>query len=153
MRVRSDIIDVYIFRRPPGDSFELLQLLRTDEPLKATWQPIMGHIEPGETALACALRELEEEVGLRQTDAAFLGIRALEQVHPYYLPSSDSIVLSPRFALEVARNWSPRLNHEHSAHRWVDGASPETHFMWPGQIAAVKEIALWLTRGDWKRTL
>lgn len=114
--------------------------------MKATWQPVMGHVEAGETAAACALRELEEEVGLRGDDPALLGLWALEQVHPYYIAELDSVILSPRFAAEVGPGWRPRLNPEHSADRWVSAADAEAMFLWPGQVAAVREITGWLLR-------
>ena len=65
---------------------------------------------------------------------------ALEGVHPYFLASLDAIVLSPRFAVEVSEGWSPRLNGEHDGFRWVNARRAERHFMWPGQIAAVREL-------------
>lgn len=136
-RVRTDIIDIYIFRRAPSASPEFLQLRRALAPLADTWHPIMGHIEGGETALMAAARELREEVGLAPCDPAILGSWALEQVHPYYIAQIDAIVLSPRFALEVVPGWEPALNDEHQAGRWVETADL---FMWPGQRAAVDEI-------------
>jgi len=198
-RIRSDIIDVYIFQRtakPPrgtvgassgvaaassswggvspdtgadagGASADVyfLQLKRTRDPLGRTWQPVMGHAEPGETAVQCALRELSEEVGLAPpprgrgqgggrevhadqppaAHATFLALWALEQVHPFFIAELDAIVLSPRFAAEVPPGWTPRLNDEHTAHRWVHWrdavrASGEGAFMWPGQRAAAREI-------------
>ena len=33
-------------------------------PMRGTWQPVMGHIEPGERARDTAVRELHEELGL-----------------------------------------------------------------------------------------
>lgn len=135
-RVRSDIVDVYIFRRAlPGAEF--LQLLRASEPLHGTWHPIMGHVEAGESAVQTALRELDEEVGLSPRDPDLLGLWALEQVHPYFVAAIDCIVLSPRLVAEVAPDWEPRLNTEHSAARWVSDASS---FMWPGQRKAVEEV-------------
>ncbi len=185
-RVRTDIVDVYVFCRvpastgrlhvPPQLEFEaargskgdvgkrassggmgaesfgaeidrlfFLQLLRTREPLAKTWHPIMGHIDTDangqtETAAACATRELNEEVGLDPFAGACLGFWALEQVHPFFIASIDCIVMSPRFAAEVAPSWSPALNTEHSSHRWVDGRSALRAFMWPGQHRAIEEI-------------
>ncbi len=146
-RLRADIVDVYIFRRKRS-GVEFLQLLRASEPLMNTWHPVMGHIEKGETAVTCALRELGEEVGLRVNDAALLGVWALEQVHPYYVAEIDQIVLSPRFAAEVTPAWEPRLNNEHAKLRWVKRADVAKKFMWPGQVAACGEIVELVREGN-----
>lgn len=168
--VRTDVVDVYVFRRCESEStggtpvprhadlslpreapshaqmVEFLQVLRASEPLADTWHPVMGHIEPGETAVRCALRELDEELGLcvggggKRRDPALVGVWALEQVHPFFIAELDAIVMSPRFAAEVTSEWSPRLNDEHSAHRWVAQEDAARMFMWPGQRAAVREI-------------
>lgn len=157
-RVRSDIVDVYVFRRSHGvtesrshevapieapapfekPKVEFLQLLRVGDPLGGTWQPVMGHVERGETAVACAVREMREEVGLEVGGA--LGLWALEQVYPYFVAAIDAIVLSPRFAAEAPRGWEPRLNGEHSAARWVHERDVAARFMWPGQVACCREI-------------
>lgn len=137
-KVRTDYVDVYVFKRSPGVQF--LQLLRASTPLEGTWQPVMGCIEPGETAVQAMWRELREETGLAQGDAACLAAWALEEVHPFYIARTDTIHLSPRFAVEAAPSWSPTLNWEHSDHRWVEGAEVERSFMWPGQCAAIREL-------------
>jgi 8-oxo-dGTP pyrophosphatase MutT (NUDIX family) len=145
-RVRTDVVDVYAFRRHAGSGVdpaarvEFLQLLRAEAPLAGTWQPIMAHLEEGESALACALRELQEEAGLGRRDPALLGFFALEQVHPYFLPERDAVMLSARFAAEVSPVWAPRLNREHSAWRWTGVAALETAFLWPGQRSACREV-------------
>jgi 8-oxo-dGTP pyrophosphatase MutT (NUDIX family) len=166
-RIRSDVIDVYIFQRsarppaklavastPPRSSMDselgsssrsgpqvyLLQLLRAGAPLANTWHPVMGHVEAGETAAACAWRELREELGLGSADEGLLGLWALEQVHPFFIAELDAVVLSPRFAAEVAPGWVPTLNAEHSDFRWVAAGDAGKLFMWPGQHAACREI-------------
>lgn len=140
--VRTDIVDVYLFRDAgAAGGIELLQLLRVGEPLGGTWQPIMGHIEPGEAAPATALRELREEVGLEKDDPSVLGIWALEQVHPFYLAALDCIVMSPRFGVLVRSGWEPVLNAEHSAFRWT---ARDEDFMWPGQRGSIEEIRRYL---------
>lgn len=136
--MRSDLIDAYIFRRSHPGRTELLQLRRTGEPMRGTWQPVMGHIEPGETAVACMWREIHEETGLARPDT--LGAWALEQVHPFFLAETDELILSPRFAIEVAADWQPTLNEEHDDARWVPIAEAPGRFLWPGQHAAIAEL-------------
>ena len=138
MKIRADLVDAYLFRRSDGNQPELLQLRRTEPPLDGTWQPVMGHIEAGETAAACMRREVAEETGLEIGDA--LGAWALEQVHPFFLADRDEIVMSPRFAVEVAPGWTPTLNEEHDAHRWVPINEAGERFLWPGQHAAIAEL-------------
>lgn len=146
-RMRTDIVDVYVFRRVEGGFVEFLLLQRAGEPMTGTWQPVMGHVERGERADETAQRELREEIGLSHDAAIVRGMWALEQTYPYFVPEIDCIVLSPRFAVEVAPHWEPTLNAEHSAAKWVrvcaDATleSPELkQFHWPGQKAAVGEI-------------
>lgn len=156
---RSDVVDVYIFRRRPSkarldpsgeavggeDVVDVLHLRRaTNEEhtgsLAGTWQPLMGHIEHGETAIDCAWRELKEEVGLDQDSPELLGLWSLEQVHPYFVASKNAIMHSPRFAVEVAGEWHAVLDDEHDAVRWIRASDAEKSFMWPGQRAAIREI-------------
>lgn len=137
--IRTDIVDIYIFRRSP-DGIELLQLFRAKDPLRATWHPVMGHIEHGETATHAAIRELREETGLDTSSPICRRLFALEQVHPFYIPDLDVIIMSPRFACEVAPNFDPVLNEEHSDFRWVHERTAHAAFMWPGQREAVAEL-------------
>lgn len=146
-RVRTDIVDVFVFRRSAGGFVEFLLLERAGEPMKGTWQPVMGHVECGERAEETAKREMREEVGLARGDAPVMGFWALEQTYPYFVPQIDCIVLSPRFAVEVSPGWEPTLNSEHSGAKWARvsaGATLESaemgQFHWPGQKAAVGEI-------------
>ncbi|MDX9912243.1 MAG: NUDIX domain-containing protein [Phycisphaerales bacterium] len=141
-RVRSDIVDVYVFRRAGSstggrDTIEFLQLRRSREPMRGTWQPVMGHVEAGETSAQAAMRELREEAGLDANDPRVAGFWALERVHPFYLLERDEVVLSPRFAVEVAREWEPMLDASHDAHRWVTRTED---FHWADQHDSVREI-------------
>jgi 8-oxo-dGTP pyrophosphatase MutT (NUDIX family) len=135
-RLRTDVIDVYVLRRAPHA--QLLQLRRARAPFVAAWHPVMGHIEPGETAVNAARRELAEEIALGPT--GILGLYQLEQTYPFFIADRDEIHLSPRFVAEVAPGFSPTLNHEHDAHRWIDLADAQRLLLWPGQRHAAREI-------------
>lgn len=140
VRIRSDIVDVYLFRIGDTGGVEFLQLRRTRDPMRGAWHPVMGHMRPGESAVACAVREVGEEVGLDARGSEVIGIWQLEQVRPFFLAASDTIVLSPRLALRVAAGWTPRLNDEHDGARWVAIADIDESFCWPGQRECCREI-------------
>jgi len=172
--LRTDIIDVYVFRRTPPPAggapasapaghaargFELLQLRRSSGALSGTWQPVMGHARPDETAARTAARELEEETGLLAT-RDLLGLWQLETPNIYFLASHNAMVLAPCFAAEVDPGAAIRLNDEHDRCRWVARDHADRCFLWPGQRQAVAQIARDLVApdrscdahaGDWLR--
>ncbi len=133
--LRTDIIDAYVARRCA--TLEWLQLRRTRDPMRATWQPVMGHIEQSESATECLWRELHEETMLTRDNA--IHAWALEQTHPYFLSELDCVVLSPRFCIEVDPTFEPTLNDEHDAARWVADGDVGESFMWPSQRSAILE--------------
>jgi dATP pyrophosphohydrolase len=67
MKIRYDMIACHVVRPDEtGASHEFLQLRRrADDYLGGTWQIVRGTCLPDEPAWQAALRELEEETGLR----------------------------------------------------------------------------------------
>jgi 8-oxo-dGTP pyrophosphatase MutT (NUDIX family) len=141
--IRTDIVEVFVFRRPPEargtTRVEFLQLRRNKPPAPGSWQPIMGHIEAGETAVRAALRELHEEAGYEP--AHLLGFWQLESLDTFFVAPSDSIMMCPLFAAEVSPSAPPpRLDDTHDAHRWIARDAADRAFLWPGQRAAIEQI-------------
>lgn len=157
--VRTDIADLYLFRRDaersPG-SIEFLQMRRIGGAVDGTWHPVMGRIEAGETAPAAMLREAREETELVTAD--MLGFWALGGVYPAYLPPRDPLIasdladecilLAPRLAAEIRPDWEPTLNAEHDAYRWVSRDDADASFLWPTQRAAIRELLEMLEPGS-----
>jgi 8-oxo-dGTP pyrophosphatase MutT (NUDIX family) len=154
-RLRTDVVDVYVVKRADSDlpgehaapaamswgSWLVLQCQRAGSgELCGTWQPVMGHVQEGERATNTMAREAKEELGLDVRGSEAVGVWQLEQVMPFYVASNDCVYLSPRFVVQVVSSWNPRLNHEHSSHRWVGLSSEKQLFMWPGQHQALTEI-------------
>lgn len=141
-KVRTDIVEVYVFRRAARGVAEFLQLRRSKGAMAGSWQPVMGHIEEGETAAAAAIRELKEETGFAPgpEKKSLTAIWQLESVNAFFLATHDAILLSPGFAAEIAPGHEPRLDDTHDAHRWVPRDQADRLFVWPGQRQAIQQI-------------
>lgn len=139
--IRTDIVDVYVFRISGGGcaGVEFLQARRAKGKMTGTWQPVMGHVKAGETAVQTALRELAQETQY-QPNAGLIGMWQLESVNTFFLASEDCVVMAPCFAAQVNARIEPQLNDEHDAFRWVKRDHVDRVFVWPGQRVAIDQI-------------
>lgn len=83
------------------------------------WDFPKGRVEPGETPLAAAKRELAEETGV--TQAIFLAGEAWRETEPYGSGKVARYYLAVTDKPEVYLPVNPQLGRpEHHAFRWVD---------------------------------
>lgn len=131
MTTREEVLLV-VYRLP----LEFLVLLRS--PVShGYWHLVAGGIEEGEAADAAALRELEEETGLRQP-VRFAPIR-LEL--GYRRPEDDSWTILHPYSVEAPDGWEPTLNEEHVEYRWCTEAQAEELLKFPEPLDALRIVA------------
>jgi 8-oxo-dGTP pyrophosphatase MutT (NUDIX family) len=110
-----------------GDEF--LVLRRTDH---GYWHTVAGGVEPGEEWAEAARRELREETGL-EAEPAPLG--AFEYVREDWESEPGLRVAVQAFFVVAPAGWEPRLDHEHSEHRWCTAAAAAELLFWPEPAA------------------
>jgi len=81
-----------------------------------TWSSIGGAIEPGETALQAAEREVVEEVG------SMLPIKKMVAELEYKNDGISYITFIANVDLEDKMRWSPKLNEENDEIKWFRGS-------------------------------
>ena len=130
MQVRHDMVTVFVARPDASRaSHEFLQLKRAEgHYLAGTWQIVRGGVEPDETYIAGALRELREETAL--TPAEFY---RLAMVESFYIPQGDTLWHSVAFLALVPTDAVVRLNDEHTDFRWIPRSNIDAETMWASE--------------------
>lgn len=110
-------------------------LLRRATSLAGTWCQVAGSIEAGETAWQAALRELEEETGLRPE-----ALYSADTCEQFYEADRDAITMAPVFVAFVGAEAEVVLNPEHDAFRWVGFAEAVEMVCFGGQRRVLRWI-------------
>lgn len=110
-----------IIRGTPIDSFLLMQ--HPDR-----WDLPKGHVDPGESDLEAALRELEEETGFAESDIEVVPGFVYEQKYPVaggrYGLSVPSVEKTLRIFMAKLLNPMDPTVTEHDSFRWFDWNPP-----------------------------
>lgn len=131
----SDIVDVYVFRKSRRRVQFLVLRRRDDVVLGSLWQSIHGKIDPGETAVDTAVREVQEHTRLEPHR-----IYSADYINQFYDHASDTIVLAPSFAVLVGPSDEPTLSPEYGDYAWCDLEETVARLPWSGQRWAARHI-------------
>ena len=107
------------------------------------FETVHGRIEPGESPVAAALRELAEETGLSAER-----LYNLSRTESFYLHRTDEVAIIPVFAAIVSPSGVVRLSEEHDHFEWMSVADAAARFAWPRERRAVEDAAVLLAAGD-----
>lgn len=139
---RVAFVDVYVLRHGPA-GLEALVLRRSKAGrCPGSWEAVHGSIEPGETPVDAARREMKEETGL-----APARLYNLSRVESFYRHRVDEIGFIPVFAALVDQA-EVRLSHEHEAFEWLSVPAAQGRLGWPRERRALEDIVVVLGRGD-----
>ena len=116
-------VQVWIYREDRQGSLEVL-LLRLKPERGGYWQPVTGGVDPGEELSEAALREAQEETGLRFSRKP----ESLDFQFKFYSPRHESQCEEHVFALQAATSsGAVRLDpHEHVDSRWLNALVART---------------------------
>jgi dihydroneopterin triphosphate diphosphatase len=141
--VRVSMVDVYVLRGT-GDGMQCLLLRRApDRRCPGSWETVHGHIEGEELPVDAALRELQEETGLKPDR-----LYNLSRVESFYLHTRNEVALIPAFVALVGEDSPVRPGPEHDGFRWVGVREAGQRLAWPRERRALEDaIALLATGG------
>jgi dATP pyrophosphohydrolase len=140
---RVRFVDVYVLRTGER-GLEALVLRRAPGVRCAgAWESVHGSIEPGETPVDAAVRELQEETGL-VPDRLY----NLSRVESFYLHRTDEVALIPAFVAVVPAAARPTLSNEHDRFEWLGLAAAAGRFAWPRERRAIADAGALLQDGD-----
>jgi dihydroneopterin triphosphate diphosphatase len=142
-RLTTTFVDVSVLRRVAG-RWEALVLRRAPGGrCPGAWETVHGRIEPGETPVQAALRELLEETGL--TAERWYN---LSRVESFYLHRTDEVALIPVFVAVVGEAAPIMLSVEHDRAEWMPPDRAASTFAWPRERRAIEDAMVLLASGD-----
>jgi dATP pyrophosphohydrolase len=142
-KIVCNIIEVCVFKFENKEPLYLmLRRSHTETLYPDAWQIVTGSIEPGETAVQGALRELKEETGY--IPAKFW---VVPHVNTFYSAQSDAVNHTVVFAAQIDPTLDVSLSQEHSQYGWYAIETAKAKCVWPGQVNALDVVHEYIVRG------
>lgn len=129
----SSLVDVYPYKKILNKVKVLVFKRSVEVRYPNQWRMIGGKVKNEEKLYKTALRELKEETGL--TPILFWTIPSVNQ---FYDHRTDTIHQIPAFGADITSNLDIKLNHEHSAYKWISEDEIDSYISWPEQRRLMK---------------
>lgn len=147
--ILSEVVEVVVFaRRAEGTRVLVLRRAPDETQAPGIWQIVTGTLEGGETAQSGAVREVQEETGLRP-----LRMWTVPYVNSYFDRRRNAVQLMPWFAVEVDAAAAVRLSAEHREFQWVPFDRAAELMAWPGQRRGLRIVEEEIAGGGPSATL
>tara|TARA_B100000029_G_C17120236_1_gene794787 strand:+ start:83 stop:517 length:435 start_codon:yes stop_codon:yes gene_type:complete len=104
--------------------------------LKGHWDFPKGHVDKGEKEIETAIRELEEETGIRDT-VFFEGFR--KTINYTFQKGNARVRKEVAFFLAKTAEEKVRLSHEHVDYEWLDFESASERLTYDNARSVLKE--------------
>ena len=141
-QIEVGTIDVFVVR-PLTAGWRVLALQRGQHArCPGAWEPVHGHIDPGEQPEEAAVRELREETGLVAERLYIV------RVQPFYIRATRTLQLAVVFATFVAEPANVVIGTEHVRAEWLTVDEALVRYGFPGERASLREVAELLASGD-----
>ena len=134
-KIEINIVDAYVFRRRQGVVQFLLLQRRSGLQLGGTWQAMHGKIGEGEKAIDAARRAVTTLTG-----AAITAAYSADYVNQFFEHESDTLILAPVFAFEVAPAATFALSPEYMDFAWCGAEEATARLLFSGERWAVRHI-------------
>lgn len=147
MELRTDVLDLWVFHRGP-DGVQYLLLQTSQEKADRWfgggrfWQIPGAWLQDGESVVAAARRTLGE-LGLSAKT-----LWAVEHVYPIYNRRTESLILIPVFAAEIAEPGQVRLTWEHSEAQWCTAEESTQRLSFRGLVEGLESVRRYITEND-----
>ena len=142
--ITSRVIEACIFKRDhEGPHYLLLKRSENDTIYPGMWQLVTGSMKEGERAVDAAMRESREETAVEP-----LRFWVVPFVNSFYVAVTDTVHLSPVFAIEAEADARVSLSPEHEEFRWCSLDEAKHMLVWPGQRTAVDLVHQYIIGGQ-----
>jgi 8-oxo-dGTP pyrophosphatase MutT (NUDIX family) len=141
-KITPGVIELFVIKHNGGDWRVLVLQRARDGKRPNSWETVYGKIDAREKPEKAAVRELDEETGLKPT--ALYNVT----VSSFYLHDSRTIQMCITFAAFVDDDCVVELSEEHQRFEWLtlDGACDR--FTWPREAHALRDAHHLLKAGD-----